>query len=169
MRLSVDRFARFLSRKAVLATVAAGAVALVAVGAFSWKGPAGAPAHPDVVRPARVIEINYRNHMRSLMLAGTVVPRIETTLGFRVAGKVTSREVDVGALVKPGQLLARIDPTDYRLAVDNARAALTSAEADHARAKADLDRYQALRGSAAFMSQTRTTSPTPSCALMPPA
>jgi RND family efflux transporter MFP subunit len=157
MRLSVDRFARFLSRKAVLATVAAGAVALVAVGAFSWKGPAGAPAHPDVVRPARVIEINYRTHMRSLMLAGTVVPRIETTLGFRVAGKVTSREVDVGALVKPGQLLARIDPTDYRLAVDNARAALTSAEADHARAKADLDRYQALRGSAAFMSQTLDT------------
>ena len=127
--------------------------------------------------------------MHSLMLAGIVVPRIETTLGFRVAGKVISREVDVGAIVKPGQLIARIDPTDYRLAVDNARAALASAEADYARAKADLDRYQQLRGSAAFMTQTldtrqsvssttlrqgrpgagasspppRTTSPTPSC------
>ena len=77
------------------------------------------------------------------MLAGTVVPRIETTLGFRVAGKVISREVDVGATVKPGQLIARIDPADYQLAVDNARAALASAEADYARAKADLDRYQA--------------------------
>src|SRR3954462_2141444 len=157
MRLSVDGFARFLSRKAVLATVAVSAVALVALGAFAWKGPAGAPVREELVRPARVAEVNYRTHMRSLMLAGTVVPRIETTLGFRVAGKVISREIDVGAVVKAGQLLASIDPTDYRLAVDNARAALASAEADYARAKADLDRYQALRGSAAFMTQTLDT------------
>jgi multidrug efflux system membrane fusion protein len=157
MRLSVDGFARFLSRKAVLATAAVGAVALVALGAFSWKGPGGAPVREETVRPARVVEVQYRTHMGSLMLAGTVVPRIETTLGFRVAGKVTGREVDVGAIVKPGQLLASIDPTDYRLAVDNARAALASAEADYARAKADLDRYQQLRGSAAFMTQTLDT------------
>jgi multidrug efflux system membrane fusion protein len=157
MRLSVDGFARFLSRKAVLATAAVGAVALVALGAFSWKGPAGTPVREETVRPARVVEVQYRTHMGSLMLAGTVVPRIETTLGFRVAGKVTGREVDVGAIVKPGQLLASIDPTDYRLAVDNARAALASAEADYARAKADLDRYQQLRGSAAFMTQTLDT------------
>jgi len=70
---------------------------------------------------------------------------------------VIAREVDVGAIVRPGQLIARIDPTDYRLAVDNARAALASAEADYARAKADLDRYQMLRGSAAFMTQTLET------------
>jgi membrane fusion protein, multidrug efflux system len=157
MRLSVDGFARFVSRKAVLATVAVGALALVALGAFSWKGPAGLPTREETVRPARVAEINFRTHMRSLMLAGTVVPRIETTLGFRVAGKVISRDVDVGAIVQPGQLIARIDPADYRLAVDNARAALASAEADYARAKADLDRYQALRGSAAFMTQTLDT------------
>jgi multidrug efflux system membrane fusion protein len=157
MRLFVDGFARFLSRKAVLATAAIGAVALVALGAFSWKGPAGPPTRDEVIRPARVAEVNYRTHMRSQMLAGTVVPRIETTLGFRVAGKVTSREVDVGAIVKAGQLLARIDPTDYRLAVDNARAALASTEADYARAKADLERYQALRGGAAFMTQTLDT------------
>jgi RND family efflux transporter MFP subunit len=155
MRLSVDGFV--LSRKAVLTTAAIGGVALVALGAFSWKGPTAAPVREEIVRPARVAEVHYRTHMGSLMLAGTVVPRIETTLGFRVAGKVTSREVDVGAVVTPGQLLARIDPTDYRLAVDNARAALASAEADYARAKADLDRYQALRGSAAFMTQTLDT------------
>ncbi|HTE36168.1 MAG TPA: efflux RND transporter periplasmic adaptor subunit [Reyranella sp.] len=155
MRLSADGFARLFSRKALFATAAVGAVALVALGAFSWKSnqPAAATAEP-VVRPARVATINFRSHMHSLMLAGIVAPRIETTLGFRVSGKVISREVDVGAIVRPGQLIARIDPTDYRLAVDNARAALASADADHARAKADLDRYQMLRGSAAFMTQT---------------
>ena len=106
------------------------------------------------MRPARVATIAFKPQSQSLMLAGTVVPRIESTLGFRVAGKVVAREVDAGTLVQPGQIIARIDPTDYRLAVDNARAALVSADADHVRAKADLERYQALRGSSAFMAQT---------------
>ena len=159
MRLSVDGFAsRLLSRKALFATTGIGAVALIALGAFTWKNGAGpvAPA-AEVIRPARVAAIDFRPHMHSLLLAGTVVPRFETTLGFRVAGKVISREVDVGATVKPGQLIARIDPADYQLAVDNARAALASAEADYTRAKADLDRYQQLRNSAAFMTQTLDT------------
>jgi len=160
MRLSVDGFTSLLlSRKTLFATAGAGTVALIALGAFTWKNGAGpvTPATSEVIRPARVATIDFRPHMHSLMLAGTVVPRIETTLGFRVAGKVISREVDVGATVKPGQLIARIDPADYQLAVDNARAALASAEADYARAKADLERYQALRGSAAFMTQTLDT------------
>ncbi|WP_428660791.1 efflux RND transporter periplasmic adaptor subunit [Reyranella sp.] len=158
MRLSVDGFASLFSRRTLIATAAVGTVALVALGAFSWKSTQPAAAAPEpVVRPARVATINFRSHMHSLMLAGTVVPRIETTLGFRVAGKVISREVDVGAIVQPGQLIARIDPTDYRLAVDNARAALVSAEADYARAKADFERYQMLRGSASFMTQTLET------------
>src|SRR5690349_1492972 len=76
MRLSVDGFARFLSRKAILVTAAVGTVALLALGAFSWKGPTAAPVRDEVVRPARVAEVHYRTHMRSLMLAGTVVPRI---------------------------------------------------------------------------------------------
>lgn len=158
MRLSVDGFARFFSRRTLFATGAVGTVVLVALGAFSWKSTQPAAAAPEpVIRPARVATINFRSHMHSLMLAGIVAPRIETTLGFRVAGKVISREVDVGAIVQPGQLIARIDPTDYRLAVDNARAALASADADYTRAKSDLDRYQMLRGSAAFMTQTLDT------------
>jgi multidrug efflux system membrane fusion protein len=158
MRLSVDGFARSLaSRRVKFVLVGIVATAVVsAAGAFTWN--ANASRTPLVVepvlRPARVAEIQYRPHMHSLLLAGTVVPRIETVLGFRVAGKVTARGVDVGSVVVPGQLIARIDPADYRLAVDNARAALVSAEADYARAKADLERYQALRGGAAFMSQT---------------
>src|SRR5690348_598606 len=158
MRLSVDGFTT--SRNIKLTLVGLAAVAVVgAAGAFTWNANASRTpvTAPAALRPARVAEVHYRPHNHSLMLAGTVVPRIETVLGFRVAGKVISREVDVGATVAPGQLIARIDPTDYRLAVDNARAALVSAEADYARAKADLERYQALRGSAAFMTQTLDT------------
>ncbi len=98
--------------------------------------------------------IAYQRHARSLVLAGTVVPRVEATLGFRVAGKIVQRSVDAGTIVKPGDLIAQLDPSDYRLAVDNARAALASADADYIRAKADHERYLSLRGSAAFTPQT---------------
>src|SRR5688572_23999626 len=99
-------------------------------------------ANEPIVRPARVAEIAYSRQAQSLVLAGTVVPRIESTLGFRVSGKIVQRSVDVGAVVTPGQLIAQLDPADYRLAVDNARAALASAQADHIRARADHERYE---------------------------
>ncbi len=132
------------------------AIAGVSLAAMAWKANASrsATAAEPIVRPARVMEISYHLRGRSVTMAGTVVPRIESTLGFRVAGKIVERLVDVGAVVQPGQVIARLDPADYRLAVDNARAALTSADADWQRAKADHERYQALRGTAAFMRQT---------------
>ena len=100
------------------------------------------------------MEIAYHLRGRSVVMAGTVVPRIETTLGFRVSGKIVRRAVDVGTVVEPGQLIAVLDPSDHRLAVDNARAALASADADYLRAKADHERYLALRNSASFSPQT---------------
>ena len=142
--------------KAVAIVLGAGAAAAAGFAAFSWTANASRPvaASEPVVRPARVMEIAYQRRSQSLVLAGTVVPRIETTLGFRVAGKIITRAVDVGTIVKPGDLIAQLDPADYRLAVDNARAALASAEADYARAKADHERYLNLRGSAVFTPQT---------------
>ena len=58
MRLSVDGFASLLlSRKTLFATAGAGAVALIALGAFTWKGGAGAVAPAtEVIRPARVAD-----------------------------------------------------------------------------------------------------------------
>ena len=144
-----------LPLKVIAIAIGTAAVGTAGFAALSINANASrAAATEPVVRPARVLEIAYSRQAQSLVLAGTVVPRIETTLGFRVAGKVVERAVDVGAAVKPGDLIAKLDPADYRLAVDNARAALVSAEADYARAKADHERYQALRGGAAFTPQT---------------
>lgn len=131
------------------------AMAIAAAGAFAWSaGATRAPIAEPPARPARVMEVAFRPQGHTLTLAGTVVPRIEASLGFRVAGKVISRNVDVGAVLSAGQLIARLDPTDYKLAVENARAALSAADADYARAKADFARYTNLRGSVAFMPQT---------------
>lgn len=155
MRLPTVR----LPRKFPLKAVAFGAAGLALLGGgfavFSFTANASKVATTEpVVRPARVAEIAYRRQAQTLTLAGTVVPRIESTLGFRVAGKITRRAIDVGAAVKPGDVIAELDPTDYRLAVDNARAALASAEADYTRAKADHERYLKLKGSTAFVPQT---------------
>jgi RND family efflux transporter MFP subunit len=156
MRVPFAHPPRKFPLKALAIVVAAGAIGTAGFAAFSWM-PARASrvsATEPTARPARVMEIAYQQRSQSLVLAGTVVPRIESTLGFRVAGKITARAVDVGTTVKPGDLIAQLDPADYRLAVDNARAALVSAEADYARAKADHERYLNLRGSAAFTAQT---------------
>lgn len=144
-----------VTKLAVLAaigvTMAGGAFAAYSL----TRNPAGPAAGAEaVIRPARVAEISYKTQGQTLLLAGTVVPRIESTLGFRVAGKIVQRSVDVGAVLKPGDVIAVLDPADYQLAVDNARAALASAEADYVRAKADHERYLNLRGSMAFVPQT---------------
>ena len=156
MRLPTVR----LPRVSMIKLVVLGAIGVtMAGGAFAAYSLTRNPAAPSagaepVVRPARVVEISYKTQGQTLLLAGTVVPRIESTLGFRVSGKIVQRSVDVGAVVKPGDIIASLDPSDYRLAVDNARAALASAEADHVRAKADHERYLNLRGSMAFVPQT---------------
>ena len=70
--------------------------------------------------------------------SGEVRARSETTLGFRIAGKIVERCVDVGQAVEAGQVLARLDPADSALQ-------LAQAEAQHALAAADLARYRDLR------------------------
>ncbi len=154
MRVPTAPRLRKVPLKAVAVVTAAAVVAAGGLAAVSWNANASrAVASEPVVKPAKVMEIAYRQRSQPLVLAGTVVPRIESNLGFRVAGKIVSRHVDVGSIVQAGDLIARLDPADYRLAVDNARAALASAEADHARARADYERYLNLRGTAVFTAQ----------------
>lgn len=76
--------------------------------------------------------------------SGEVRARYENDLAFRVGGKVVARHVEVGAAVKKGEVLARLDPQDAQLNVDAARSALAGAEADHALAKAEVERYRDL-------------------------
>ena len=82
----------------------------------------------SVIRPVKVVEIARTGNSRELEYSGSVKSRTEMNLGFRVAGKVTERLVDIGDRVKPGDVLARMDPTDYKLAVNSATASLAAAE-----------------------------------------
>ncbi|GAA4118155.1 efflux RND transporter periplasmic adaptor subunit [Aminobacter aganoensis] len=82
----------------------------------------------EAIRPVKVVEIASTGATRELEYSGAVKARTEMNLGFRVAGKITERVVNIGDKVKPGDLLARIDPTDYQLGVSTAEANLQAAE-----------------------------------------
>lgn len=104
------------------------------------------PAPPrEDVRPVRVIKLALDAAGERLEFSGDVRPRYESQLGFRVGGKIVERKVDVGATVKRGDVLMRLDPQDLRLAESQARATLRAAETERDLARADYKRHVELR------------------------
>ncbi|MCJ7996479.1 efflux RND transporter periplasmic adaptor subunit [Rhizobium cremeum] len=76
--------------------------------------------------------------------AGTVEPQVKTDIGFRIIGRLISRDVDVGDTVARGERLAAIDPTALELAVRSASAEVGSALAQLTNAQAAAERQRAL-------------------------
>jgi RND family efflux transporter MFP subunit len=75
---------------------------------------------------------------------GIIGARVQSNLGFRVAGKIVERLVSAGQQVKAGQLLMRIDETDLRLALTAKRNAVAAARASVVQSAADERRYASL-------------------------
>jgi RND family efflux transporter MFP subunit len=75
---------------------------------------------------------------------GIIGARVQSNLGFRVAGKIVERLVNVGQPVKAGQPLMRIDETDLRLALTAKRNAVIAARASAVQTDADERRYAKL-------------------------
>jgi RND family efflux transporter MFP subunit len=114
--------------------IALAAVALL-VACREESKPAAAP--PAVLVAAAVPEAAGG----SASYAGEVRARHEADLAFRVGGKLAARLVDAGAEVRPGQILARLDPADLQLNLAAVRAQAGAAESDLALARAERDRY----------------------------
>jgi membrane fusion protein, multidrug efflux system len=83
---------------------------------------------PEPVRPV-LSTILQPAASGSTVAVGTVQPRFETNLGFRVLGRLIARPVNVGDLVAEGQTVAAIDPTALELAERSAKADLSKAQA----------------------------------------
>lgn len=96
------------------------------------------------IRPVLLQKITLGASQNQDVYAGEVRARHEADLGFRIGGKMVARLVDVGARVKKGQALARLDPQDAQLNADAAKAQLAAAQADASFAKAEIDRYASL-------------------------
>jgi len=78
-------------------------------------------------RPVLVAPVHYQPQVPDRSFVGTVRPRVESDLGFRVTGKVQKRLVEVGALVAAGQPLAVLDEVDLRLQAEQADAEFRAA------------------------------------------
>lgn len=72
--------------------------------------------------------------------AGSVEPRYSADLAFRVLGNLTSKTVNVGDLIKRGEVVATIDPAALDLNIQSARANLASSQAQYASAAANEER-----------------------------
>jgi membrane fusion protein, multidrug efflux system len=99
---------------------------------------------PEVIRPVQLTQVTTGGTVDTAVFAGDVKPRYETDLGFRIGGKVVTRAVDVGARVKKGQVLARLDPADVALQAQAANAAVAATETEYKFAQAEFERYQNL-------------------------
>jgi membrane fusion protein, multidrug efflux system len=99
----------------------------------------------EEIRPVRAVRLAADKLDVVAEFPGEVRARIESRLGFRVGGKIIARKVDVGALVKRGQVLMQLDPQDLQLAQAQAGAGLKAAESNRDLASAELKRYQELR------------------------
>jgi len=78
-------------------------------------------------------------------LVGQVVPQVESSVGFQVAGRIEHRLVRLGESVEKGQKLFLLDSTDYQLKVQAVKAKIRSTESDLETAKRDLARLVDLR------------------------
>ena len=99
---------------------------------------------PVESRPIRTLVVDLKPVGEDRYVIGEIKPRYESDLSFRVAGKVLSRSVDVGASVRQGDTLATLDTQDYQNRLRSAQADVSSAEAALAEAQTAEARHAKL-------------------------
>jgi RND family efflux transporter MFP subunit len=109
-------------------------------------GACSRPAPPEEpIRAVKVMTVGVDTFASGYEYAGEVRAQVESRLGFQVGGKIIKRQAELGQRVKAGQVLAQIDPQDYRLAADSARAQLSAAATNRDLAAADFRRFKELK------------------------
>jgi RND family efflux transporter MFP subunit len=101
-------------------------------------------AHNPPARPVRTVTIERGVDGQTASLTGHVRAKDEVSLAFQLDGRMLERAVNVGDVLKPGQLVARLDPKDEQDSLRTAKANLTSAEAVLTQARLTFGRQQEL-------------------------
>lgn len=96
------------------------------------------------VRPVLYVEVQPQSEQPLGRFAGLIQARYETTLGFRVGGRIAQRLVDVGTQVDKGTALAALDPTDQENALRASKGDLARSEAQWINAQANAQRQREL-------------------------
>src|SRR6267142_2580971 len=124
----------------LLAGLSLALLAIVLTGCNETVAEKAAPS-----RPVLVSTVHYEPESPERSFVGTIKPRIETDMGFRVPGKVAKRLVEVGQTVDVGQPLATLDEVDLKLQAEQADAELHAATGVLAQAAAAEQRAKDLK------------------------
>src|SRR5712672_1864946 len=130
----------FASYNRLLAGIVLAVLAIVLAGCNELAAEKVAPS-----RPVLVATVHYEAESPERSFVGTIKPRVETDMGFRVPGKVAKRLVEVGQTVDVGQPLATLDEVDLKLQAEQADAELHAATGVLAQAAAAEQRAKDLR------------------------
>jgi RND family efflux transporter MFP subunit len=114
--------------------------AAIALSACSRPAPSEEP-----IRAVKVVTVGVEGMRSGGEFAGEVRARVESRLGFRVGGKIVRRQAELGQRVRAGEVLAQLDPQDYQLAAQAAKAQVNAAQTNRDLAAADFKRYKDLR------------------------
>lgn len=120
-------------------------ILLVAAMAAALVGCSKPQPTEEPVRAVKVLTVGLDTFQAGSEFAGEVRAQVEARLAFRVGGKIISRQAELGQRVKAGQVLAQLDPQDYKLAVDAAQSQTAAASTNRDLAAADFKRYKNLR------------------------
>lgn len=118
-------------------------IALVGMAALAACSKPEPVANP--IRAVRTQTVAAQNTGGVAEYAAEVRARTESRLSFRVGGKMLRRAVDLGDVVKAGQVLAQLDAQDLKLGQDAALATVAVARVNLDQAAADFKRYKDLR------------------------
>jgi RND family efflux transporter MFP subunit len=103
------------------------------------------PAPPtSQARPVRAVAVERRADGETVSLTGHIRAKDEVSLAFRLNGRMIERPVNVGDVLKTGQVVARLDPQIEQNGLDTARANLASIEAVLTQARLTFGRQQQL-------------------------
>jgi len=119
-------------------------ISAAAIGSVFLLGCSKPPAVEEPVRSVKTITVGADSFAANSEYTGEVRAQVESKLAFRVGGKMMQRQAELGQQVKAGQVLARLDPQDYKLAADAARAQTAAAQTNRDLAAADFARYKDL-------------------------
>lgn len=118
-------------------------VTLIAIPIVGCESEAPPPV-PERIRPVRYAEVQVADQALVRSFSGAARADVEAELSFRVGGTVQQREVEVGMQVTGGALLASLDARDFNVAVSEAEAQLSNAEAMKRNTQANYDRVRGL-------------------------
>ena len=108
------------------------AVAAISLGLLAGCGGKEPPPAEEVVRPVKTMVVGGMVS-GTFTFPGIVEAGEKAALSFRVSGRLERLPIDEGQEVRAGQLIAQLEPRDFQIAVEEARAEFTKAEADYAR------------------------------------